>query len=190
MRHGCRVGAGKQFRWPRERAPSGQRLVLVGAIRQRAAVGHGSRGLTADGEAWDYLPHDQARSRAYRWGEDGLAGLLRHRAAAVPGPGAVERAGPDPEGARLRADRGRGATTARTSRSTGGTSMPCPATPGTGGATTTRRVRTPTRICSPGKRHDGPSSSRSTSCSTPVRSTGTATGSSRCTTPRPTPTTF
>ena len=25
--------------------------------------------------AWDYLPHDQARSRAYRWGEDGLAGF-------------------------------------------------------------------------------------------------------------------
>jgi hypothetical protein len=28
-----------------------------------------------DGEAWDYLPHDHARSRAYRWGEDGLAGF-------------------------------------------------------------------------------------------------------------------
>jgi hypothetical protein len=27
-----------------------------------------------DGRAWDYLPHDHARSRAYRWGEDGLAG--------------------------------------------------------------------------------------------------------------------
>src|ERR1039458_5838384 len=27
---------------------------------------------SADGNAWDYLPHDQARSRAYRWGEDGL----------------------------------------------------------------------------------------------------------------------
>src|SRR5260221_12808804 len=26
------------------------------------------------GEAWDYFPHDHARSRAYRWGEDGLAG--------------------------------------------------------------------------------------------------------------------
>src|ERR1700722_7829897 len=26
------------------------------------------------GTAWDYLPHDHARSRAYRWGEDGLAG--------------------------------------------------------------------------------------------------------------------
>jgi hypothetical protein len=28
-----------------------------------------------DGNAWDYFIHDQARSRAYRWGEDGLAGI-------------------------------------------------------------------------------------------------------------------
>jgi hypothetical protein len=28
-----------------------------------------------DGAAWDYFPHDHARSKAYRWGEDGLAGL-------------------------------------------------------------------------------------------------------------------
>src|SRR5215467_488028 len=27
------------------------------------------------GTAWEYFPHDQARSRAYRWGEDGLAGI-------------------------------------------------------------------------------------------------------------------
>lgn len=27
------------------------------------------------GTAWDYFPHDQARSRAYRWGEDGIAGI-------------------------------------------------------------------------------------------------------------------
>jgi hypothetical protein len=30
---------------------------------------------SADGDAWTYLPHDHARSRAYRWGEDGLAGF-------------------------------------------------------------------------------------------------------------------
>lgn len=30
---------------------------------------------SAGGAAWDYFPHDQARSRAYRWGEDGLAGI-------------------------------------------------------------------------------------------------------------------
>jgi len=27
------------------------------------------------GNAWDYFPHDHARSRAYRWGEDGIAGV-------------------------------------------------------------------------------------------------------------------
>src|SRR5689334_23743095 len=27
------------------------------------------------GNAWEYFPHDHARSRAYRWGEDGLAGF-------------------------------------------------------------------------------------------------------------------
>ena len=30
---------------------------------------------SADGDAWAYFPHDHARSRAYRWGEDGLAGF-------------------------------------------------------------------------------------------------------------------
>ncbi len=30
---------------------------------------------SATGDAWDYFTHDQARSRAYRWGEDGLAGF-------------------------------------------------------------------------------------------------------------------
>jgi hypothetical protein len=28
-----------------------------------------------DGDAWNYFSHDQSRSRAYRWGEDGLAGI-------------------------------------------------------------------------------------------------------------------
>ncbi len=28
-----------------------------------------------DGDAWNYFSHDQARSRAYHWGEDGLAGI-------------------------------------------------------------------------------------------------------------------
>src|SRR5580658_8809132 len=28
-----------------------------------------------DGTSWDYFPHDHARSRAYRWGEDGIAGF-------------------------------------------------------------------------------------------------------------------
>jgi hypothetical protein len=34
---------------------------------------------SAYGTAWDYLPHDHARSRAYRWNEDGIAGLCDRR---------------------------------------------------------------------------------------------------------------
>ena len=30
---------------------------------------------SANGDAWNFFPHDHARSRAYRWGEDGLAGI-------------------------------------------------------------------------------------------------------------------
>ncbi|MGP8165282.1 MAG: MGH1-like glycoside hydrolase domain-containing protein [Steroidobacteraceae bacterium] len=30
---------------------------------------------SAGGTAWDYFPHEHARSRAYRWGEDGIAGI-------------------------------------------------------------------------------------------------------------------
>jgi hypothetical protein len=43
-------------------------------------VGHGAGGLQPRGTAWDYLPHDHARSRAYRWGEDGIGGISdQHR---------------------------------------------------------------------------------------------------------------
>jgi hypothetical protein len=35
---------------------------------------------SADGSAWKYLPHDDARSRAYRWNEDGIGGICdRHQ---------------------------------------------------------------------------------------------------------------
>src|SRR4051794_13686239 len=35
---------------------------------------------SATGEAWEFFPHDHARSRAYRWNEDGLAGVCdRHQ---------------------------------------------------------------------------------------------------------------
>src|SRR5438045_8413854 len=30
---------------------------------------------SADGNCWEYFRHDQARSRSYRWGEDGLLGI-------------------------------------------------------------------------------------------------------------------
>ena len=43
-----------------------------------SATGRGARcreDYSADGEAWWFFPHELARSKAYRWGEDGIAGL-------------------------------------------------------------------------------------------------------------------
>jgi hypothetical protein len=34
---------------------------------------------SANGDAWNYFSHDHARSRAYRWGEDGLAGFAEEK---------------------------------------------------------------------------------------------------------------
>src|SRR5215468_7502676 len=35
---------------------------------------------SAGGTAWEFFPHDHARSRAYRWGEDGIGGICdRHQ---------------------------------------------------------------------------------------------------------------
>ena len=62
------------------RAPQGA-LEALGPVPQRARLGHGARGLQRrTATAWDYFPHDHARSRAYRWNEDGLAGICdRHQ---------------------------------------------------------------------------------------------------------------
>ena len=60
------------------------------------------------GDAWDSFPHDHARSRAYRWNEDGMAGDLRHPPRALPRARALERQRPDPEGAHVRAHRAAG----------------------------------------------------------------------------------
>jgi hypothetical protein len=61
----------------------GQRLAGVDADRWREwgpylserQWGTVREDYSADGDAWRYFPHDHARSRAYRWGEDGLAGF-------------------------------------------------------------------------------------------------------------------
>ena len=49
-------------------------MAPLGAIRERQ-WGTVREDYSPGGTAWDYLPHDHARSRAYRWGEDGLAGF-------------------------------------------------------------------------------------------------------------------
>ena len=57
------------------------------------------------GTAWEYFDHDQARSRAYRWNEDGIGRHLRRAAAPVLRARAVERPRSDPQGACIRAHR-------------------------------------------------------------------------------------
>src|SRR5262245_10424751 len=47
------------------------------AERQWATV---REDYSANGDCWNYFPHDHARSRAYRWGEDGLLGICDQRA--------------------------------------------------------------------------------------------------------------
>src|SRR4030081_1791506 len=64
---------------------------------------------SADGDAWAYFPHDHARSRAYRWGEDGiggggLGGVGQDVFFFVPWRRAGERAGSDLQGSVFRND--------------------------------------------------------------------------------------
>ena len=47
----------------------------MGALPVRTRLGHRARGLQPAGTAWEDFDHDQARSRAYRWNEDGLGGI-------------------------------------------------------------------------------------------------------------------
>jgi len=59
----------------------GRRLAQPGAWRRWGPYlserqwGTVREDYSADGDAWNYISHDHARSRAYRWGEDGIAGF-------------------------------------------------------------------------------------------------------------------
>src|SRR6478752_1079546 len=48
---------------------------LWGPYLAERAWGTVREDYSADGDAWRYFPHEQARSRAYRWNEDGLLGV-------------------------------------------------------------------------------------------------------------------
>src|SRR5205807_10177662 len=52
---------------------------------------------SADGDAWDYFPHDHARSRAYRWGEDGIGGFGDEHLYLFLGLALWNEAGPSPK---------------------------------------------------------------------------------------------
>ncbi|MFI5316999.1 MAG: glucosidase [Myxococcota bacterium] len=47
----------------------------IGPYLSERAWGTVREDYSADGRAWEYFPHEHARSRAYRWSEDGLAGI-------------------------------------------------------------------------------------------------------------------
>ena len=143
---------------------------------------------SADGDAWDYLPHDHARSRAYRWGEDGMAGfcdieqrlclglalwngrdpILKERMFGLTGPQGNH--GEDVKEYWWYLD-------ALPSHAWNRWRYHYP------------QARVPLRGPDRRERPPGQVSTPSTSCSTPACSTTTGTGSSRCTTPRPTRTT-
>ena len=68
----------------------GARLLLIqqkkghwnrwGPFLSERAWGTVREDYSANGDAWSYFPHDHARSRAYRWNEDGIAGICdRHQ---------------------------------------------------------------------------------------------------------------
>jgi len=56
-----------------------QRWYLWGPYLSDRQWGTVREDYSANGDAWNYLPHDHARSRAYRWGEDGLAGICDYK---------------------------------------------------------------------------------------------------------------
>lgn len=64
----------ERLRLERHRAGS-ENWLLWGPYLSERAWGTVREDYSADGNAWDSFPHDQARSRAYRWSEDGLAGV-------------------------------------------------------------------------------------------------------------------
>ena len=59
--------------WPRTRCEVSWKL--WGPYLSERQWGTVREDYSPYGNAWEYFPHDQARSRAYRWGEDGIAGI-------------------------------------------------------------------------------------------------------------------
>src|SRR5213593_812775 len=87
----CATRTDTAWRWlHHERAPRAERsrdhpaggrrrahpqLEAVGPYLAERQWGTVREDYSPDGTSWDYFPHDHARSRAYRWGEDGLLGI-------------------------------------------------------------------------------------------------------------------
>src|SRR5262245_64403915 len=58
-----------------ERFPPGEGWKKWGPYLSERQWGTVREDYSPHGNAWEYFPHDHARSRAYRWGEDGIAGI-------------------------------------------------------------------------------------------------------------------
>lgn len=125
---------------------------LWGPYLSERAWGTVREDYSADGNAWDALPHDQARSRAYRWSEDGLAGVQTSNSACalrwhcgtatIRSSRSAPSASPAPR-----------AIVARTSRSTISISTQRRRTVSCAISTSTRKRGIPTNGCS--RRTDG-----------------------------------
>jgi len=66
---------GSELRRMAERDREGVRWDLWGSYLPERQWGTVREDYSADGNAWNSFPHDHARSRVYRWGEDGLLGI-------------------------------------------------------------------------------------------------------------------
>ena len=141
---------------------------------------------SADGDAWASLPHDHARSRAYRWGEDGLLGISDDQGRLCFALALWNERRPDPQGAPVRPHRPRGQP--RRGRQ-GGLLLPRHHADPLLHAGALPYPQRAFPYARPGRRERAPrtATSRSTSCSTPASSTTTATSTSTSSTPRPTP---
>ncbi len=71
-RQTARSAEGRRLDEDQQRAKNWKRWGPYLAERQWGTV---REDYSADGSCWEYFPHDHARSRAYRWGEDGLLGI-------------------------------------------------------------------------------------------------------------------
>ncbi len=73
------ISRGAEQRRLDERDAGQQPWHLWGAYLSERQWGIVREDYSANGDPWRYFPHDHARSRAYRWGEDGLAGFSDHQ---------------------------------------------------------------------------------------------------------------
>ena len=64
----------------RRRLTEGLQWMVWGPYLSQRQWGTVREDYSVTGNAWEYFPHDHARSRAYRWGEDGLGGFSDYRA--------------------------------------------------------------------------------------------------------------